>query len=169
MDAILNRRSVRNFKNELIPYLDLLTLCKYAEAAPSARNQKSREYIIIENKELILEIAKYYPNSTMQVKDANQMIAIIGKNSKDLPCPKFIVQDLALATENLMLKATEMNIGSVMLGTYPIKDRYINVSKLLNLDEDKFVFTLVCLGYPKDENAFYDKDKFNLDLVKHIR
>ena len=42
MDAILNRRSVRNFKNELIPYLDLLTLCKYAEAAPSARNQKSR-------------------------------------------------------------------------------------------------------------------------------
>ena len=41
MDAILLRRSVRKFNDKYIPYEDLVTLCKYGEAAPSARNQRS--------------------------------------------------------------------------------------------------------------------------------
>ena len=168
MDAILLRRSVRKFNDKYIPYEDLVTLCKYGEAAPSARNQRSREYIIIENKNLIEEIAKLYTKSTMQVKDAKQMIAVIGKNPDELPCAPFQLQDLSLATENIMLKAVEMNIGSVMLGTYPIEERYISASKLLNLSDNKFVFTFICLGYPLEENAFFDKNKFDLNMVKHI-
>lgn len=168
MDAILLRRSVRKFKDELIPYEDLLTLCRYAEAAPSARNQRSREYIIIENKELIKNIAKYYPNSTMQVSEANQMIAVIGTKKDNLSSPAFQEQDLAYAAENLMIKATEMKIGSVMLGTYPVADRYVPVSKLLNLEEGKFPFTLICLGYPLSDDAFFDKNKFKPEMVKHI-
>ncbi len=168
MDAILLRRSVRKYKNELIPYDDLLTLCKYAEAAPSARNQKGREYIIIENQELINKLSLIYTKSTMRVNECKQMIAVIGKNPDDLPSPAFHVQDLSLATENLMIKAAEMGIGSCMLGTYPLEERYKEVNKLLNVTDNKFVFTLICLGYPLDENAFYDKNKFDLSLVKHI-
>lgn len=168
MDTILLRRSVRKYNDKLIPYEDLVTLCKYGEAAPTAKNQRSREYIIIENKELILKIAELYQKSSMRVAEANQMIAVIGRPLDSLLSPAFAEQDLAMATENIMLKAAEMNIGSVMLGTYPLEERYIPASKLLNLEEGKFVFTFICLGYPKDENAFFDKNKFNLDMVKHI-
>ena len=168
MDTILLRRSVRKFKDELIPYEDLLTLCKYGEAAPTARNQRSREYIIIENKEIINELSNIYQRSTMRVNECNQMIAVIGKDPKELPSPAFEEQDLSLATENIMLKACEMGIGSVMLGTYPMEERYIPVNKILNVTDNKFVFTLICLGYPIDENAFFDKDKFKPEMVKHI-
>ena len=168
MDAILERRSVRKFKDELIPYEDLLTLCRYAEAAPTARNQRSREYIIIENKELIKELAKCYVRSSMVVEKANQIIAVICKDLDSLPAEPFAYQDAAYAAENLMVKATEMGIGTVLLGTYPLEERYKPVSKLLNLDDNKIPFTLICLGYPEEDNAFYDKDKFKLEMVKHI-
>lgn len=120
MDTILLRRSVRKYNDKLIPYEDLVTLCKYGEAAPTAKNQRSREYIIIENKELILKIAELYQKSSMRVAEANQMIAVIGRPLDSLLSPAFVEQDLAMATENIMLKAAEMNIGSVMLGTYPL-------------------------------------------------
>ena len=168
MDAILLRRSVRKFNDKLIPYDYLITLCKYGEAAPTAKNQRSREYIIIENKELILKIFEIFKSSTMQVKEANQMIAVIGKDLNSLRAPLFAVQDLSLATENIMIKACEMGIGSVMLGTYPMEERYLKANELLNLEDNKFVFTFICLGYPKEDNAFYDKEKFNLDMVKYI-
>ena len=168
MDAILLRRSIRKYNNKLIPYEDLLTLCKYGEAAPTAKNQRSREYVIIENKELILKIAELYQKSSMKVSEANQMIAVIGRPLDTLKAPDFAVQDLAMATENIMLKAAEMKIGSVMLGTYPLEERYIPASKLLNLSEGKFVFSFICLGYPENDDAFFDKNKFEIDMVSHI-
>ncbi len=168
MDSILLRRSVRKFKDELIPYEDLVTLCKYGEAAPSAKNQRSREYIIIENKDLILKIAEIYTKSTMIVKDANQMIAVIGTKLDNLAAPNYASLDLAMATENIMIKATDMNIGSVMLGTYPLEERYLKANEILNLEDGKYVFCFICLGYPLNDDAFYDKNKFNLDMVKHI-
>ena len=168
MDALLLRRSVRKFKDTLIPYEDLLTLCKYGEAAPTARNQRSREYIIIENKELIKELAKCYVKSSMVVEKANQIIAVICKDLDTLPATPFAYQDAAYAAENIMVKAAEMGIGTVLLGTYPLEERYKPVKELLKLDDNKIPFTLICLGYPEDSNAFFDKEKFSLDMVKHI-
>ena len=171
MDIVLLRRSVRNFDlDKEIPEKDLIDLVRHAEAAGTARRQKSREYIIIENKELILKIAEIFKNSTMQVKEAKQMIAVIGKDLNSLRAPLFAVQDLSLATENIMIKACEMGIGSVMLGTYPDSERMNEANKLLNLSGGKFVFTFICLGYPADgDKAFYDMNKFDESVVSFIK
>ena len=68
-----------------------------------------------------------------------------------------------------MVYAVEKGIGSVMLGTYPDKERLNAVNKSLNLENGKFVFTFVCLGYPKDENAFYDMNKFDESVISYIK
>ena len=171
MDIILNRRSVRKFDlNKMIPYEDLIDLIKHGEAAGSARRQKSREYIIIENKDFINKLSEIYVKSSMLVKECNQMIAVIGKTNEDLPCVPFVPTDCALATQNIMDYAVSKGIGSVMLGTYPDKERLSKTCELLNLDKDKFVFTFICLGYPIDkENAFYDMNKFDEKIISHIK
>ena len=65
MDEILFRRSIRKFDlNKKISYDDLVNLCRYGEAAPSAKNQKSREYIIIDDKSIIDELLKYIFNKS---------------------------------------------------------------------------------------------------------
>ena len=170
MDIVLLRRSVRNFDlDKKIPNDILVDLIRHAEAAGTARRQKSREYIIIENKELISKLSTIYVKSSMNVSLCNQMIAVIGKNPEEISNPAFQPTDLALATENLMVYAVEKGIGSVMLGTYPDKERLNAVNKLLNLENGKFVFTFVCLGYPKDENAFYDMNKFDESVISYIK
>ena len=162
MDYILDRRSVRNFDlDKKIDKDTLELLCKYGEAAPSARKQKSREYIIIDDKSIINELENIYVRSTMRPKNCNYMIAVIGVNPDSISNPEFQPTDLALATENIMLKARELGIGSVMLGTYPNEERLLKANKLLNLDDNRFVFTFICLGYPKDKDAFYVSDKIN--------
>ena len=152
MDIVLNRRSVRKFDlNKMIPHEDLVDLIKHGEAAGTARRQKSREYIIIENKDIINELAKIY-----ELTDAVD---------EWIPTP-----DCALALENIMVYAVSKGIGTVMLGTYPNKDRFAAANKLLKLTEDKFVFTFICLGYPIDkDNAFYDMNKFDEKVISYIK
>ena len=171
MDIVLNRRSVRKFDlDKMIPNEDLVDLIKHGESAGSARRQKSREYIIIENKNLINELANVYVKSSMIVKDCNQMIAIIGKKTNDLAAPEFVPTDCALAAQNIMVYAVSKGIGTVMLGTYPNEERLEKTSKLLKLSDDKFVFTFICLGYPIDkENAFYDMNKFDESNISYIK
>jgi nitroreductase len=170
MDAILERRSVRNFNlNKMIPNEILVDLVRYGEAAGTARRQKSREYIIIENKKIIEELSNIYTRSTMRVNECNQIIAVIGKDPNTLPCPSFEAADLALATQNIMVKAVEYGIGSVMLGTYPDEERTSKANKVLDLKDNKFVYTFICLGYPKDDNAFYDMKKFDESVISYLK
>ena len=171
MDIVLLRRSVRNFDlDKKIPNDILIDLIRHAEAAGTARRQKSREYIIIENKEIISKLASIYVKSSMNVSLCNQMIAVIGKNPEELSNPGFQPIDLSLATENLMVYAVEKGIGSVMLGTYPDETRMNAANKLLNLEDGKFVFTFICLGYPNDkEKAFYDMNKFDESVISYIK
>ena len=170
MDAILERRSVRKFNLEKrIPNEILVDLIRHGEAAGTARRQKSREYIIIENKDIIEKLSNIYVRSTMRVNECNQIIAVVGKDPATLPCAPFEATDLALASQNIMLKAVEYGIGSCMLGTYPDKERLEKTKEVLNLKDNKFVFTFICLGYPKDENAFYDMNKFDDDVISYLK
>ena len=170
MDAVINRRSVRSFNLDKMISNDILVdLVRAGEAAGTARRQKSREYIIIEDKNIIEKLSEIYTRSTMRVNECNQIIAVIGKDPATLPCAPFEATDLALASQNIMLKAVEYGIGSCMLGTYPDKERLEKTKEVLNLKDNKFVFTFICLGYPKNENAFYDMQKFDEEVISYLK
>ena len=54
IEALRIRRSVRKFdKTKKIDYDTLVELCRIGEFAPAARNQKGREYVIIDDENII--------------------------------------------------------------------------------------------------------------------
>lgn len=167
MDIILNRRSVRKYDlSKKISYDELKDLCRYAESAPSARRQSSREYIIIDNQEIIDELSKVSKGS-MILSECNTVIAVVGKDPNTLTTPHMQPQDLSAATQNILLAATQKGYGSCWIGIYPLEDRLEAAGKILNVCGNKFVFSLIALGYPLNENSFYDAEKFNDELVHH--
>ncbi|MCM1131193.1 MAG: nitroreductase family protein [Roseburia sp.] len=169
MNAIFNRRSVRDYDlSKKIEYKTLLELCKAAEAAPTARNQRSREYIIIEDEMVIEELSKVSKGS-MILSKCNTVIAVIGRNKEEISTPHMQDQDLACAVENLLIEATSLGLGSCYIGIHPLEDRVIACDKILGVTGGDHTFALVALGYPKDTEAFYDKNKFSDDLVHHNR
>ncbi len=160
MDVILNRRSVRKYDlTKKISNETLEFLCRCAESAPSARRQKSREYVIINDQKIIDELSNVSKGS-MILSECNTVIAVIAKDPSELTTPHMQVQDLSSATENILLAATSLGLGSCWIGITPHEDRESACNKILNISEGKKVFSLVALGYPLEhDNAFYDAKK----------
>ncbi len=169
MDIILNRRSVRKYNlDKKIEYDTLVDLCRHAEAAPSARRQESREYIIIDDQAIINELSLVSKGS-MILSECNTVIAVIGKNPEGLTTPHMQPQDLSAATENILLAATQKGLGSCWIGIYPLEDRLEAAGKILNIKDNKFVFSLVALGYPLNDDCFYDANKLKMENIYHNR
>lgn len=169
MDIILNRRSVRKYNlDKKIDYDTLVDLCRHAEAAPSARRQESREYIIIDDQAIINELSLISKGS-MILSECNTVIAVIGKNPEGLTTPHMQPQDLSAATQNILLAATQKGLGSCWIGIYPLEDRLEAAAKILNIKDNKFVFSLVALGYPLNDDCFYDANKLKMGNIHHNR
>ena len=167
MDYLLNRRSVREFDlDKKLSYETLVELCKYGEAAPSARNQRSREYIVIDDKNILDELSNTSKGSGV-LRNCNTAIAVIGKSSEGLATLEMQPADLAASVENILLAATKMNICSCWIGIHPNEERISITNKVLNVKNGKFVYALIALGYPKSDDVFFDKEKFNLSDVYH--
>ncbi|MDE7095854.1 MAG: nitroreductase family protein [Anaeroplasmataceae bacterium] len=169
MDAIFNRRSVREYElSKKVDYETLLKLCKAAEAAPTARNQRSREYIIIDD-ETIIEKLSSVSQGARVLKNCSTVIAVIGKNKEEISTPQMQDQDLSCAVENILIEATYLGLGSCYIGIHPLEDRVKACNEILGVSKGAFTFALITIGYPKEKDVFYDKNKFKDDLVHHNR
>ncbi len=169
MDNVIKRRSVRKFDlSKKIDYQTLKLLCEAAEEAPSARNQKSRSYIIVDDESIIKELANASLGARV-LSSCNTCIVVVGNSSNNLATPHMQNQDLACATENILIAATSLNIGSCYIGIYPLDDRMNHCNKLLNIGDGNFTFSIIALGYPLDDNIFYQKNKLSEDMLHYNR
>ena len=63
VEALFHRRSIRKYTNELIREEEIEKLLKAAMAAPSAGNQQPWEFIIIKDRNIMLEIIRFHSYS----------------------------------------------------------------------------------------------------------
>lgn len=156
MKEIFLRRSIRKYNNNEISDIDLKMILKAGMNAPTARNLKPFEFIIIKNKGILEQLSSTKKNSYF-VKDSNTTIIIIGNELSE-----FWQQDLGAVTQNMLLEATYLNIGSCWIGIAPNNQYEDYIKKLLNVPGDKRIFCMVSLGYPeetKELNDFYDENR----------
>lgn len=164
LDIILKRRSIREFSDKEIAKSDLLDLVKCGFMAPSARAQESRGFVIIDDKEILNKLSEVSIGAKVLAR-AKAAIAVICPNVDSLTTPDMALEDLAAATENILLAATSKQIGSCWIGIAPNDERIEKTSKILNLDNVSFTFSLIALGYPLSDDAFYIKDKVKENLI----
>lgn len=77
LDFIYKRHSVRKFKDEVIPMIDLEKIIKAAIHAPSGKNVQNWHFVIIRNKEKINEIVK-----VVEDKNSEIVAKIVDENIK---------------------------------------------------------------------------------------
>jgi nitroreductase len=165
MDAILSRRSIRKYTPEPVPENLIQELLKTAMAAPSASNQQPWQFLVINDREILDRIPSFHPYSGM-VKEASAVILVCG--DLELETSKgFWVQDCSAATENLLLAAHALGLGSVWLGVYPREDRVKGLRKMLNLPDHIIPLALVPIGYPAEKKP--PADRYNSKRVRYNR
>lgn len=167
-NMIFKRTSVRSFSDKKITPEQINTLMKAAMAAPSGCNAQPWEFIVIQDRDSMNKIMEVHPFSSM-IKEAQAVIMVCADKTKlpfKVPNVELWPQDCSAATQNIMLQAADMGIGSVWLGVHPREELQAPLAKLFNLPENVIPFSLIPMGYPKNEvkprNKF-DENKIHFE------
>src|SRR4030066_409169 len=103
---------------------------------------------------------KKIPNRDIDklLKSAQVAVLICG----DLNLEKnidYIQQNCSAATQNLMLCAHGLGLGSCWIGVYPVKEIILGLQDLFKLPEHVVPISLVSLGYPAENPIAEDRFK----------
>jgi nitroreductase len=67
-----------------------------------------------------------------------------------LQLPEMAAQDLSAATQNILLEAVHLGLGSGWLGINGHQERAAAAKKLFDLPENIEVFSAIAVGYPAE-------------------
>lgn len=76
LEFIYKRKSVRQFKDTAVPKEDILELLKAATYAPSPKHQQNWHFVVLQNKDIINEMAEI-------VRKSHENIGQLAKDEKD--------------------------------------------------------------------------------------
>ena len=162
-ENIMTRRSTRKYLDKKVSQELLDKIIETGRYAPSGGNSQSNHFLVIQNKQIIARLVKMVEKafSKMEITENmyrslqnsinlskkggyvfcyNAPVLIIVANKKDYGNNQ---ADCALALENMMLEANELDLGSC----------YINQLKWLNEDQEILSY-LQSLGMKEDERVY---------------
>lgn len=162
-ESIITRRNTRKYLDKEVSQELLEKIIETGRYAPSGGNSQSNHFLVIQNKQIIDHLVKMVERAFSQMEITENMyrslqnsinlskkggyvfcynapVLIIVANKKDYGNNQ---ADCALALENMMLEANELDLGSC----------YINQLKWLNEDQ-KILSYLQSLGMNEDERVY---------------
>lgn len=162
-ENIMTRRSTRKYLDQPVSQELLEKIIEIGRYAPSGGNSQSNHFLVIQNKQIIDHLVKMVEKAFSQMEITENMyrslqnsinlskkggyvfcynapVLIIVANKKDYGNNQ---ADCALAIENMMLEANELDLGSC----------YINQLKWLNEDQEILSY-LQSLGMKEDERVY---------------
>lgn len=179
---ILNRRSVRLYKEGQVKEDDLDLILKAGYNAPSGCNMQPWHFTVIQDKGLIntlsIESKKEFANSEVEMfrkmaenpeynifYKAPTIIVVSGEKTAHTA-----LIDCSAATQNMLLAAESIGVGTCWIGlvTYLFKSKrakeFIN---LLEIPKNYEPFYALTLGYKKYEDAKPPKRREN--IINYLR
>ena len=165
-EAITGRRAVRNYSTEALDALVVTLLIDAAIQAPSAMNQQPCTFTVLRNQKILDQISdasKVFVLKTMgpslhsdqfqsRMEDPDfhifyhaPVLILISSNAEG---PE-VVEDCALAAENLMLAAYAMGLGTCWIG---LAQNFLNTvegKSLLGIPTEWVAVAPIIVGHPK--------------------
>lgn len=154
LQAIAERRSIRKFTNRPVEHAKIIELLKAGMQAPSAHNQQSWEFIVVDDHKILDELAQSVQWAT-PLATANCAIVVLAKPHNT--APEFVTIELGACIENILLEVVNQKLGAVWLGVQPdpTNDRHQIYQRLLKLDSERLVYACLAIGYPQNPTASF--------------
>ncbi len=172
--AIYRRRSIRHYTGQPLEEGILQRLLDAATRAPSSGNMQPWEFIVLESDDIRkAAVATTYSgffagpdNQQSWMLEAAVIVAVCTNRRRTMGrygerLAHHSVQDVAAATENLMITATEMGLGTCWVGGFKADE----MTKLLGIPEGVQVLSMVAIGYPAHSPA--PRARLPLDMLTH--
>ena len=140
LEAIRNRRSIRRYKNGVIPKADLETIVDAGRLAATGSNRQPWDFIVLTEKPMIMN----FKVSSAWIENVSAVIVVVMD-----PKSRWWIEDGAAAIENMLLASTALGYGSCWVEGDVL--RYEDTIKsLLGIPSDKRVMALIPIGIPAE-------------------
>ena len=156
-DRILEkRRSVRAFDLRPVAREDLLAICQAARWAPSACNSQTWRFVAVQDRSRIQALCRQamrpvVPNrwldqAPLVIAGCSQLDIISNRIGSTVTGIEYYRIDLGIAMEHMVLKATELGLGSCWIGWFDES----KVKAILKIPRRIKVSALLAIGYAAD-------------------
>ncbi|MFI3277633.1 MAG: nitroreductase family protein [Rikenellaceae bacterium] len=158
LKSIHQRTSVRSYTSKPVSKEVLVELTKAAMAAPTAMNRQPWEFIVIQDRAILNKLGEIKP----PVAKAPAAIVVVGNTKTS---GSWMV-DCSAASENILIAATSMGLGTVWTGAYGNAKFEALLKETLNLPDDIMPLSVIAVGYaegtPTPKNKYVEsKVHFN--------
>ncbi|MBT9159106.1 MAG: Albonoursin synthase [Chloroflexi bacterium] len=158
MHAIKNRRSIRRLKAEPVNNDLVDTVLEAGRWAPSWANTQCWRFVVVRDALMRGKVAETISPgnpATDAIRNAPVTIVVCGelgrsgykKGAPTTDKGDWYMFDTALATQNMMLTAYSLGLGTVAIGSFDAS----KVAELLGVPSNVRVVLLLPLGYPVEE------------------
>jgi len=163
LDVMLARRSIRRFTDEPVTQEQEQLLLQAAFSGPSSTNSRPWHFVLVRDSDRRKALACLHDYTSM-LEQAPLVIAVLGH-----PFSEWWIEDCSAATENILLEATELNLGSIWCGVRNPDGDETEYYPILGIPEGSGwrVLSLIGIGHAKQHKrprTQYDAAKVSYDL-----
>ena len=167
-ENIMTRSSVRKYTSEKVSDELIEKMLRAGMAAPTAGNRQPWEFYVVRDTAIIKQMNKVTKFAAPMNEIAQLAIVVCGVPSEAFPIePRYWVQDVSAATENILLSAHALGLGAVWCGVYPGEDRVAVLRSLLDIPEKLVPFNIIMIGHPDKTIEPTIKDKWKPTKVHY--
>ncbi len=170
IELLRKRRSIRKFTGESIPAGMIETITEAALRAPSSRGINPWEFILVDDPEILAQLAVAKQHGAEFLKNAPLGIVVCADTDKSDVC----VEDCSIAAIIIQLTALSLGLGScwAQIRNRP-HDRQQSaeafVRQLLGLPERMLVEAIIGIGYPDERKLPVKAATLQRDKIKKNR
>ena len=170
IENIMARRSIRKYKAEPVSRATMDTILMCGINAPNGMNRQSWEVRVVDKPEVMAEIKEYMKAANPDVKP--EMIEGCFRGAPTMvfvandPAYDFSAIDCGLLSENIMLSAWSLGVGSVCLGS-PVRFLMNSPQAMDRLGFSEGYTPIICigLGYPDESPEAKPRDAGKVKFI----
>ena len=164
----MTRRSIRKYKDISVEKEKVNEILKAALLAPTGRNSRPCEFVVIDDKEIIKDIPNMREHGASFVKNAPLVIGVMGEIGKSTT----LLADCCIAGFAMQVKAHELGLGTCWVHVNERKTAVgISSEKFfrdkVNVPDNFMVMCLIVIGYPDEEKPIYTENDINWNKVSY--
>jgi len=167
--TIMQRRSIRDFKDQVISQDAIDMLVEAIRWAPSAGNLQSRKFYFIFDQEIRKKLAEAALNQKFIAQAPLAVVACLDRHIAvrygDRGVNLYSIQDVAASVMNLLLVAHDLRLGTCWVGAFNEYD----VMEILDLPDHLRPVAIVPVGYPGRVPAGRQKRISKEETVQMVR
>lgn len=160
LDLMLKRRSVRTYSEETIKEADLKMILQAGLASPSGRARRPWEFIVVQDKEMLAQMAECRIAGAGMLRGAAAAIVVVG----DETLTDVWTEDCSIAMTQMHLMASSLGVGSCWIqGRLREAEEGLTTEaylrERLQFPENLRLEAILSLGIPEKETVPHTMDE----------